>query len=261
MLSQKDAVYQATMAVLKRNNVEFKDGQNVRDAIKDNLRLRSEIRNLVFQGLRTGKVAFGGSEDERDDRTLRTYATGLISNWFRKDRRLNGGGRYIPATTREDRHVSAGERKIRQLQAAVDVTDDKDLKKRLEEAIDDIKEQEAQLPEESIEEHEGLPPSYGSGHRGAVIDPEHDRRLKRNESTELHRARQEAGHKGGTTVAQERGSEFYSQIGQKGGLSRGDSGRHVGSEEDRRKGAGEEVVYSKEEEQDIFRDVTSRKQA
>lgn len=269
MLSQKDAVYQATMAVLEQNNVNFQDGQNVRDAIKDNLKLRGQIRNLVFEGLKSGQVAFGGDEDQKDEGSLRRYATGLISNWFRKDRRLNGGGRYVPASSRADQHISSGEKKIRQLQTAIDATDDDDLKKRLQEAIEDIRDQEdlqerlandvkagrvredegfdEQEESKRSQRQEEMPPSYGSGHRGAVTDPEHDRRLKRNESPQLHEARQEAGHRGGTTVAQERGSEFYSKIGQKGGLSRGGRSSEAGHEEDRGSDTGKESGHPEKE--------------
>lgn len=252
MLSQKDAVYQATMAVLQQNGVGFEDGQDVREAISENPKLRGQIRDLVFEGLKNGQVAFGNGDNKPDDRSMRTYATGLISNWFRKDKRLNGGQRYQPGSSRDQGgQVSGSEDRIRKLQAAIESTDDDDLKKRLQEAIDDVKEQqslEARLAddvkagrykgEDDLEEEEegddgeeeqeaegdegqDNPPSMGSGHRGAVTDPEHDMRLKRNETPELARARQEAGHRGGTSVREERGSDFFSKIGQKGGLSRG----------------------------------------
>lgn len=66
------------------------------------------------------------------------------------------------------------------------------------------------------------PPSLGSGHRGAVTDIEHDKRLRRNQSEELRRSRQESGRKGGQRVSRERGPEFFQEIGRKGGQSRGE---------------------------------------
>lgn len=272
MLSQKDAVYQATMAVLKQNKVELEDGQDIREAISGNMQLRGQIRDLVFEGLRSGQVTFGSSEKKQDDGALKTYSTGLISNWFRKDKRLNGGQRYQPATSKnqgkeqsEQLSGSSYERRIRAMQGAIEATDDQELKTALEAQIEDILDQEkleAKLAEdvkagrykddddidsdesddgpktdededededEEPEENEDSghevdqdnPPSMGSGHKGAVTDPEHDKRLKRNETPELQKSRQEAGHKGGTSVRDEHGSDFFSQIGQKGGLSRG----------------------------------------
>lgn len=141
MLSQKDAVFQATVAVLEQNGRKFEEGRNIREVIKEDIRLRVQIRDLVYEGLRQNQVVFGGDEDSKSDRSLRTYATGLISNWFRKDKRLNGGKRYVPSTFRDSTGtmVHSSDEKIHSLEVAMRATDDDDLKKRLQEAIEDMK--------------------------------------------------------------------------------------------------------------------------
>jgi general stress protein YciG len=257
MISQKEAVYQATKAVLEQHGIELEDGQDVREAMGDDANdIRSEIRDLVFQALSNGQVALGdrssNEEKRQDESTMRRYATGLVSNWFRKDKRLNGNQRYIPNDRGNNSNVTNirdDDERISRLVAALEVADSEELQDKLEEAIEERRDElnlERKLAEEvkggrykddfedevfprrSQSSKQDTPPSMGSGHRGAVTDPRHDMRLKQNESPELHKARQEAGRKGGETVARERGSEFYSQIGQKGGQSRG-TGQNAGS--------------------------------
>lgn len=233
LLSQKDAVYQATQAVLEDRNLNLEDSQDIREVIGEDMDARRQIRDLVLKALQDGQVALGETKSG-DPGSMRAYATGLISNWFRKDRRLNGGHRYVPQIHKSEyrtnaaRQNSSNDDRIVRFHAALDVAETDELKELLQEAIDDREDEIAMERDLTEQVRQGMyandfegddsfkesysahivdqenPPSLGSGHKGAVTDPNTDRRLRKNEDEQLHQSRVEAGKKGGSTVARER---------------------------------------------------------
>jgi len=96
MMSQKEAVYSATLAILKEGNVFFMEGEtNVKDVI--NSTIKKQIDAILFVGFKKGEIQLS---TQFNDIELAKYVSGLSSNWFRKDTRLNGGGEYSPSYTR-----------------------------------------------------------------------------------------------------------------------------------------------------------------
>ena len=89
MKKQSEAVYEATRAVLKENEIVFEDGQDVKPLVNDDM--KKSIVDIVMEGLKTGKVAL---RDGYDHSKLPTYTKGMVANWFRKDSRLNGGVKH-----------------------------------------------------------------------------------------------------------------------------------------------------------------------
>lgn len=57
---------------------------------------RSEVIELVTQGLLKGEIEMKDEARAKHDTEakMRTYTNGLVSNWLRKDLRLNGGEKY-----------------------------------------------------------------------------------------------------------------------------------------------------------------------
>lgn len=53
---------------------------------------RKQVNMILFQGFREGAIAL---DKEFTDSELKTYVSGLQSNWLRKDKRLNGGMAYV----------------------------------------------------------------------------------------------------------------------------------------------------------------------
>lgn len=97
-MKQKDAVYNATTSVLSDNGVHFEDGMNVSELL--NKDLRASIHSIVTEGFTQGNIEFSDTpanhEKMSDPAKLSGYVSGLISNWFRKDTRLNGDVKYTP---------------------------------------------------------------------------------------------------------------------------------------------------------------------
>ena len=94
--SQRDAVYTAIHSVLADHNVEFEDGGDV-DSVLDK-DMKSAVQAILCEGFKSGAIAFEttpqNAEKLASDTKLKSYVSGLVSNWIRKDKRFNGGVTY-----------------------------------------------------------------------------------------------------------------------------------------------------------------------
>lgn len=84
MMKQKDAVF-AAITLAQTNGLEGDAAHNF--AVEQ-----------VKLGLMSGEVEH--SKGQLDEKGARSYAGSLISNWKKKDKRLNGGVDYTPSTKR-----------------------------------------------------------------------------------------------------------------------------------------------------------------
>lgn len=95
-LTQRAAVYNATKQVFEDAGHDFEDGMNVDAVISDNM--RKSIIDIVCAGFSKGEVELKDTPSNREKLAnptkLRGYVGGLVSNWFRKDERLNGDTKY-----------------------------------------------------------------------------------------------------------------------------------------------------------------------
>lgn len=86
-MNQKEAVFQVVKEI-KRGDV---------DTDKPVVLTKQEkavVQQKLFDGFKKGKVAYN-HELPSDDKLL-LYVSGLVSNWLRKDKRLNGQRNYVP---------------------------------------------------------------------------------------------------------------------------------------------------------------------
>jgi len=95
-ITQREAVYNATHQVLKENNISFEDGDNVADVISDH---RDAVIAIVVEGFKNGTIELkdtpSNQEKLANPTKLRSYVSGLVSNWYRKDKRFNGNTKYV----------------------------------------------------------------------------------------------------------------------------------------------------------------------
>lgn len=82
MMTQKEAVHAAVIAVCGTQ-----DG-----AYSPTREQRAQISAILVEGFKAGKIQL---EKEFSDQELKSYVSGLQSNWLRKDKRLNGGVAYV----------------------------------------------------------------------------------------------------------------------------------------------------------------------
>lgn len=81
-MKQCDAVFAAVINVCGE-----KEGAYTPD--KDQ---RKQITNVLFEGFKAERIELS---KEYDDKKLKNYCSGLLSNWLRKGEELNGGVKYV----------------------------------------------------------------------------------------------------------------------------------------------------------------------
>ena len=82
-MNQKEATFAAIV------NVTGHKGDACLVISKDQ---RAQVNMILFEGFRNGSIEL---DREFTDQELKSYVSGLQSNWIRKDKRLNGGVAYI----------------------------------------------------------------------------------------------------------------------------------------------------------------------
>ena len=61
------------------------------DAVVISKEQRAQVNMILFEGFKAGTIQL---DKEYTDSDLKSYVSGLQSNWIRKDPRLNGGQKY-----------------------------------------------------------------------------------------------------------------------------------------------------------------------
>lgn len=88
--TQKEAVFSAVTSVLSDAGVNVGENQSASNHLTREL--RSRVTHVLVEGFNNGNISL--DKTFTDQASLRTYCSGLISNWLRKDTRLNGGMQY-----------------------------------------------------------------------------------------------------------------------------------------------------------------------
>lgn len=86
--TQKEAVYNTVRSVMDEHGKSFEDGQKV-ELTKD---MKAQCVEVLVAGFEANEI-----ELKSEQENLKSYAGGLLSNWLRKDKRLNGNTIYKPA--------------------------------------------------------------------------------------------------------------------------------------------------------------------
>jgi hypothetical protein len=85
-MNQKEAVYTTVMNIIGEYGLEGVPAQVI------NKEHRGAVNAVLFEGFKSGMIEL---EREFSDTELKAYVSGLVSNWLRKDKRLNGGVQYV----------------------------------------------------------------------------------------------------------------------------------------------------------------------
>ena len=96
-MKQKDAVYNIIVSAFATASIPFKDGMDVAATMKDKA-FRASVQTAVEAGFKANEIPFEDTASNREKMStpakLSQYVSGLISNWVRKDPRLNGNTKY-----------------------------------------------------------------------------------------------------------------------------------------------------------------------
>ena len=124
MTKQKDAVFNAVTAV--RGTTEFDS------AVELTKEERGVVQASLIAGLQSGNIAYQG--DATDVTKLTSYVSGLVSNWLRKDKRLNGNISYVaknPGT-----RTGAGDESLKAMRTLLGATNDVEARLEIQVEID-----------------------------------------------------------------------------------------------------------------------------
>lgn len=95
--SQREAVYNAIHSVLADHEITFEDGGNVDEVLTKDM--KASVQAILCEGFKSGAIEFektpSNQEKLASDSKLKSYVSGLVSNWIRKDKRFNGGVTYV----------------------------------------------------------------------------------------------------------------------------------------------------------------------
>jgi hypothetical protein len=116
--NQKEAVFNAVKTVIETNGGTFTEGSNAAEMITKTQR-EAVVKTLV-DGFKAGTIELNKIFD---DSKISAYASGLVSNWLRKDKRLNGGAAYTPSKTGSTRSTDPQIKAMKALLASGQVTD------------------------------------------------------------------------------------------------------------------------------------------
>lgn len=94
-MNQREGVFNATISVIRDSGKTFEEGQDVKGIVTSEM--RTSIIGIVVEGFKSGEIEMSAEAKAKysDDAKLKSYTNGLVSNWHRKDTRLNGGSKYI----------------------------------------------------------------------------------------------------------------------------------------------------------------------
>jgi hypothetical protein len=108
-MKQGEAVFQAVVNVTGKQ-----DGAYVLTTEQ-----RAEVREILFEGFKQGKIVLSKGYTDKE---LDAYIPGLISNWLRKDPRLNGGVKYTPKNPGS--RAGQGDETVRNMKLLLDTVKD-----------------------------------------------------------------------------------------------------------------------------------------
>ena len=121
MVSQKEAVFTAVINVMGEQ-----DGAYVPTREQ-----RATINTILFEGFRSNSIQL---DREFTDTELKTYVSGLQSNWLRKDKRLNGGITYVAKNPGS--RQGSGDAQLKAMRALLSTLTDSDDKAEVQAHID-----------------------------------------------------------------------------------------------------------------------------
>lgn len=95
-MKQSEAILKYTNEVLEAEGIEFTEGTDVAKVANGDV--RKQVTDLVTEGILSEEIDFSDKARAKYDTEakVRSYVTGLISNWWKKNPKLNGGTTYKP---------------------------------------------------------------------------------------------------------------------------------------------------------------------
>jgi hypothetical protein len=118
--SQREATFDAIISVLKNNGVAFTPGNDVKSVLTS--AMKKDVRSKLVSEFNNGTIAVSDDFKSKlnSDAELNKYCSGLISNWVKKDTRLNGNTKY--QVVNKGTRTGNGDSQVKELRKLLKVT-------------------------------------------------------------------------------------------------------------------------------------------
>ena len=139
-MKQREAVFNAVKNVMGEQDGAY-------DPSKEQ---RAQIINIVTEGILANEVDFSDQAKAKYDtpEKVKSYTSGMVSNWLRKDKRLNGGETYKPKNPGS--RTGSQDEEVKNLKAllksgTLDSDGEQIVQARLDERIKEIKAEKSKV--------------------------------------------------------------------------------------------------------------------
>lgn len=134
IMEQNDAVCAATLSLLEEKGITLQEGQEVKPLLsKEDI---SHIVDVVTQGMLDGvvKLSERARENYQTEAAVRKYVVGMVDNTFRKDKRMNGGVKYVPKNPGS--RAGLGDPALKACRDLLSITEDPAAREAIQASID-----------------------------------------------------------------------------------------------------------------------------
>jgi hypothetical protein len=136
-LNQREATFQAITTVLENSGVSFNPGDDVKSVITSDH--KKKVREILVAGLKDGSISSTAEFTSKmtTDADYSKYCSGLISNWIKKDSRLNGNVKYQVSSSSGESSSRAGngDSQVKELRKLLKATVGTDSEQEVQEAL------------------------------------------------------------------------------------------------------------------------------
>lgn len=132
--NQREATFEAITDVLSNSNVSFNSGTNVKSVLTSEH--KKQVRQTLVNGFKSGTIEYTDEFAKTklsSDTELSKYCSGLISNWIKKDSRLNGNVKY--QISNKGTRVGNGDSQVKELRKLLKATAGTDAEQEVSEAL------------------------------------------------------------------------------------------------------------------------------
>lgn len=135
--NQREATFEAITTVLSNSNVNFTSGNNVKSVLTSEH--KKQVRQILMNGFKSGSIECTpdfAKTKLTSDTELSKYCSGLISNWVKKDNRLNGNVKYqVGVTSNPSLRGANSDSQVKELKKLLKATAGTDAEKEVTEAL------------------------------------------------------------------------------------------------------------------------------
>ena len=118
-MKQSEAILKYTNEVLDSEGIKFDEGTDIAEVANGDV--RKQVADLVTEGILSKEIDFSDKARETYDTEakVRSYVSGLITNWWKKNPKLNGGTTYKPKNPGS--RTGNGDKQMKELKKAAKV--------------------------------------------------------------------------------------------------------------------------------------------